>query len=51
MADVVLVLVALMFLGLTALYVRGCEAIVRGGQSDGVAPAATTATTAGERAQ
>ena len=46
MADVLLVLGGLVFLGLTYLYVRGCEAIVRGGQAGASAPAETAATTA-----
>jgi hypothetical protein len=33
MADVVFVLVALGFLALCLLYVRGCEAIVRSGEA------------------
>jgi succinate-acetate transporter protein len=51
MADVVLLLLALVFLALTAAYVRGCEAIVRSGQSDGLVPAETAATTADEGAR
>lgn len=41
MADVLLVLGGLVFLGLTALYVRGCEAIVRSGQGSAFAPTQT----------